>query len=80
MTVYIDDRAYDALADVARVTGRSVTDLASAAVEEAAIAARRGGDAPGARQGHLPLTSFQKYDNREREPRTGYPIGDPRRG
>lgn len=86
IAVYIDDRAMQALEDVARVTGRSTTDLASAAVEEAAMAARRGGDSIGPRQGHLPLTSMRSYTRMDSDYPSEvptrddcYPIADPRR-
>lgn len=50
LSCYVDERTHDALAEVSRNTGRSVEDLAEAAISEAALASERGPS-----EGQLPL-------------------------
>lgn len=50
LNCFVDDRTHDALVEFSRNTGRSVEDLAEAAISEAALASERGPS-----EGQLPL-------------------------
>lgn len=50
LTCYVDERTFGALAEASRNTGRTVEDLAEAAISEAALASERG-----PAEGQLPL-------------------------
>lgn len=50
LSCYVDDRTHDALIETSRNSGRTIEDLAEAAISEAALAAQR---QPG--EGQLPL-------------------------
>ncbi|HZV85893.1 MAG TPA: hypothetical protein VFF48_12985 [Brevundimonas sp.] len=50
LSCYVDERTHDALTEASRNTGRTVEDLAEAAISEAALASERGPT-----EGQLPL-------------------------